>query len=45
MVNMDKGAISEIGRGAVSPKIETLEIIANALKIEPYQLLSPLPCQ
>jgi len=43
LVDMDKGAISEIERGLVSPKLETLEKIAAALKIEPHLLLMPTP--
>jgi transcriptional regulator with XRE-family HTH domain len=42
-INVDKGTISEIERGEVNPKLETLEQIAHALKIEPYLLLLPPP--
>ncbi len=39
VTEISKDYISEIERGKTLPSLKRLEIIANALKIEPYKLL------
>lgn len=41
ITEISKDYISEIERGKTLPSLKRLEIIANALNIEPYKLLKP----
>lgn len=38
---IDRGHISELENGKYGPSIETLEVLAAALEVEPWELLHP----